>query len=208
MTETGGDIRVSEADHDELVGTGCIGRPTRDREAMIVDDAGRPVPRGETGELVLRGIGLMHGYHDDPDATARAFRDGWFHTGDLATMDTRGRIFYVGRTKDMIRRSGENISADEVERALLLHPAVRLAAVLAVPDELRGEEVKAFVVLATETTPDELAEFCSGKLAYFKVPRYWSVAESLPLTPSERVAKGRLRESDLPTYDRVRQRWL
>lgn len=208
MTETGGDIRMSEADHDELLGTGCIGRPTRDREAMIVDDAGCPLPRGETGELVLRGIGLMHGYHDDPEATARAFRGGWFHTGDLATMDLRGRIFYVGRTKDMIRRSGENISADEVERALLLHPAVRLAAVLAVPDELRGEEVKAFVVLTTETAPDELAEFCSAKLAYFKVPRYWSIADSLPRTPSERIAKGRLRDVDLPTYDRVAQRWL
>jgi crotonobetaine/carnitine-CoA ligase len=123
-------------------------------------------------------------------------------------MDGQGRIFYMGRTKDMIRRSGENISADEVERALLLHPAVKLAAVLAVPDELRGEEVKAFVVLAEETTTDELAEFCAAKLAYFKVPRYWAVAESLPLTPSERVAKGELRASDLPTYDRVRHEWL
>jgi crotonobetaine/carnitine-CoA ligase len=208
MTETGGDIRMSEADHDKLVGTGCLGRPTRDREAMIVDDEGRPVSRGETGELVLRGIGLMHGYHDDPEATARAFSGGWFHTGDLAAMDGQGRIFYMGRTKDMIRRSGENISADEVERALLLHPAVKLAAVLAVPDELRGEEVKAFVVLAEETTTDELAEFCAAKLAYFKVPRYWAVAESLPLTPSERVAKGELRASDLPTYDRVRHEWL
>ncbi|GHF44134.1 crotonobetaine/carnitine-CoA ligase [Amycolatopsis bartoniae] len=208
MTETGGDIRVSEADHDELVGTGCIGRPTRDREAMVVDDEGRPVPRGETGELVLRGIGLMHGYHDDPEATAKAFRGGWFHTGDLATMDSRGRVFYVGRTKDMIRRSGENISADEVERALLLHPAVELAAVVAVPDELRGEEVKVFIVLRGEATPDELAEFCTTKLAYFKVPRYWAVADTLPRTPSERVAKGELRDSPLPTYDRVRQAWL
>jgi len=208
MTETGGDIRMSEVDHDELVGSGCIGRPTRDREAMIVDDAGRPVPRGETGELVLRGIGLMHGYHDDPEATERAFRGGWFHTGDLATMDSKGRIFHVGRTKDMIRRSGENISADEVERALLLHPAVRLAAVVAVPDELRGEEVKAFVVPDGAVEPEVLAEFCAEKLAYFKVPRYWSFASSLPLTPSERVAKGALRESSLPTYDRVRRAWL
>jgi carnitine-CoA ligase len=207
MTETGGDIRMSELDHDELVGTGCIGLPTRDREVMIVDEAGRPLPRGETGELVVRGIGLMHGYHDDPEATDLAFSGGWFHTGDLATMDNRGRVFYVGRTKDMIRRSGENISADEVERALLLHPAVELAGVIAVPDELRGEEVNAFVVLAEPATPDELAEFCAAKLAYFKVPRYWTVAESLPLTPSERVAKGALRESALRTYDRVNQTW-
>lgn len=207
MTETGGDLRVSEVDHDELVGTGCVGTPTRDREAMIADDAGRPVPRGETGELLLRGIGLMHGYHDDPEATARAFHGGWFRTGDLATMDDRGRVFYVGRTKDMIRRSGENVSADEVERALLHHPAVRLAAVTAEPDELRGEEVRAFVVLTGTVTPDELAEFCATKLAYFKVPRYWTVVDSLPLTPSERVAKGELAGSELPRYDRVSGQW-
>jgi len=206
MTETGADIRMSEVDHDELVGTGCIGTPARAREAMIVDESGRPVPRGETGELVLRGIGLMHGYHNDPESTAKAFRDGWFHTGDLATMDAGGRIFFIGRTKDMIRRSGENISAEEVERALLLHPAVRLAAVVAEPDELRGEEVRAYVVLDDEIGPDELAAFCAGKLAYFKVPRYWTHTESLPMTPSERVAKGNL-PAEGPTYDRVNQAW-
>lgn len=215
MTETGGDIRVTEADHDETVGTGCIGTPSRDREAMIVDENGKPLPRGETGELVLRGIGLMHGYLDNPEATAKAFRDGWFHTGDLASMDDRGRVYFVGRTKDMIRRSGENVSADEVERALLLHPAVRLAAVLAVPDELRGEEIKAYVVLdghtAEDLPPGTLAEFCATKLAYFKVPRYWAYADALPLTPSERVAKGELRAAatDLRAgaYDRVDERW-
>jgi carnitine-CoA ligase len=207
MTETGGDIRMSEADHDELVGTGCIGTPNAGREAMIVDESSRPVPRGQTGELVLRGTGMMHGYHDDEEATARAFRAGWFHTGDLASMDARGRVFYRGRTKDMIRRSGENISADEVERALLSHPAVRLAAVLAVPDELRGEEVRAFVVLSRNATPEELAEFCGTKLAYFKVPRYWTITDSLPLTPSERVAKGELGSSNLPSYDRMSRQW-
>ncbi|OZM70612.1 acyl-CoA synthetase [Amycolatopsis antarctica] len=214
MTETGSDLRVSEADHDAAVGSGCIGTPLRDREAMIVDDEGKPLPRGETGELVLRGIGLMHGYHDDPEATARAFRGGWFHTGDLATMDEDGRVFFVGRTKDMIRRSGENVSADEVERALLLHPAVRLAAVVAVPDEVRGEEIKAYVVLdghtAEDTPPATLAEFCATKLAYFKVPRFWAYADALPLTPSERVAKGELRAAADPlagTYDRANGRW-
>jgi crotonobetaine/carnitine-CoA ligase len=212
MTETGSDIRMSEEDHHELVGTGCIGRPTRDREVMIADPDGKPLPRGETGELLIRGIGLMHGYHNDPEATARAFSGGWFHTGDLASMDADGRVYYAGRTKDMIRRSGENVSADEVERALLSHPSVRLAAVIAVPDELRGEEVKAYVVLEDECrSPEELAGFCTGKLAYFKVPRYWAFADSLPMTPSERVAKGELRKAaDLlaDTYDRVASAWL
>lgn len=213
MTETGGDIRVLPPDHDETVGTACIGRPIPEREAMIVDETDRPVPRGTTGELVLRGVGLMRGYHDDPDATTHAFRGGWFHTGDRATMDDQGRIYYIGRTKDMIRRSGENISADEVERALLLHPGVAMAAVLAVPDELRGEEVKAYVVRGDDhPAPDELAEFCAAKLAYFKVPRYWTFIESLPMTPSERVAKGQLRaEAADPrtgAYDRKTGTWL
>jgi crotonobetaine/carnitine-CoA ligase len=212
MTETGGDIRVGAADHDETVGTGCIGRPSRDREAMIAGDDGKPLPRGETGELLLRGIGLMHGYHEDPEATAKAFKDGWFHTGDLARMDDEGRVYYVGRTKDMIRRSGENVSADEVERALLLHPAVRLAAVIAVPDELRGEEIKAYVVCDGERPePAELAAFCAEKLAYFKVPRFWAFAEELPLTPSERVAKGELRKVTDPragTWDAKAEAWL
>ncbi|WP_329054844.1 ATP-dependent acyl-CoA ligase [Amycolatopsis sp. NBC_01488] len=212
MTETGGDIRMTAADHDETVGTGCIGRPSRDREAMIAGDDGKPLPRGETGELLIRGIGLMHGYHDDPEATAKAFRDGWFHTGDLARMDDAGRVYYVGRTKDMIRRSGENVSADEVERALLLHPAVRLAAVVAVPDELRGEEIKAYVVCDGERPePAVLAAFCAEKLAYFKVPRFWAFADELPMTPSERVAKGELRKVADPragSWDAKAAAWL
>lgn len=212
MTESGSDLRVSEADHDVAVGTGCIGRPTRDREVIIAGEDGKPLPRGETGELLIRGLGLMQGYHDDPEANARVFTGGWLHTGDLARMDAEGRVYYVGRTKDMIRRSGENISADEVERALLQHPAVRLAAVLAVPDELRGEEVKAYVVCEGERPPpSELAEFCAGQLAYFKVPRFWTFAEDLPLTPSERVAKGELRKAaDLRAgaWDRSTGQWL
>ncbi len=212
MTETGGDIRMTAADHDETVGTGCIGRPSRDREAMIAGEDGKPLPRGETGELLIRGIGLMHGYHDDPEATAKAFRNGWFHTGDLARMDDAGRVYYIGRTKDMIRRSGENVSADEVERALLLHPAVRLAAVVAVPDALRGEEIKAYVVCDGERPePASLAEFCAEKLAYFKVPRFWAFAEELPMTPSERVAKGELRKVADPragSWDAKAEAWL
>ncbi|WP_372670376.1 ATP-dependent acyl-CoA ligase [Amycolatopsis kentuckyensis] len=212
MTETGGDIRMTAADHDETVGTGCIGRPSRDREAMIAGDDGKPLPRGETGELLIRGIGLMHGYHDDPAATAKAFENGWFHTGDLARMDDAGRVYYVGRTKDMIRRSGENISADEVERALLLHPSVKLAAVVAVPDELRGEEIKAYVVCDGERPePAALAGFCSEKLAYFKVPRFWAFADELPMTPSERVAKGELRKVADPragSWDAKAAAWL
>ena len=134
----------------------------------------------------------MRGYYADPAATAHAFRGGWFHTGDLVRMDSQGLIYYVGRDQDMIRRSGENISAAEVEEALNRHPAVRMAAVVGVADELRGQEVKAYVVLDADVDFDELARFCATQLAYFKVPRYWVRREELPMTASERVAKTRL----------------
>ena len=118
MTETGADLRVTDDDHDELVGSGCVGAAARAREARIVDAHDLPLPRGQVGELVLRGTGLMDRYEADPDATATAFRGGWFHTGDLARMDDVGRVYLVGRLKDMIRRAGENVSAREVEDVL------------------------------------------------------------------------------------------
>ncbi|MEV5575804.1 AMP-binding protein [Spirillospora sp. NPDC052269] len=213
MTETGSDIRLGPEDHDATVGTGCLGRPVPGREAMIVGpDGATPVPRGGTGELVLRGTGMMHGYFRDPDATARAFAGGWFHTGDLARMDDEGRVYYVGRTKDMIRRSGENVSAQEVETVLQLHPRVTLAAVLPEPDELRGEEVHAVVVVeggADTVPPDELIAHGRAQLAYFKVPRYWTYMDELPRTASERVSKAAVRNllSTSPTYDGTSGAW-
>lgn len=182
MTETGADLRVTPSDHDELVGSGCVGAPTSCREARIEPD---------TGELLLRGTGMMDGYLDDPAATAAAFEDGWFHTGDLARTDESGRVYLVGRLKDMIRRSGENIASREVEDVLLTHPAVRLAAVVGVPDEVRGEEVKAYVV-ADGVEGTELAAYCAEHLAAFKVPRIFSFHQDLPRTPSERVEKAKL----------------
>ncbi|WP_235834158.1 AMP-binding protein [Actinomadura logoneensis] len=213
MTETGGDIRLGPDDHDAAVGTGCLGRPVPGREAMIVGpDGATPVPRGETGELVLRGTGMMHGYFRDPEATARAFAGGWFHTGDLARMDGEGRVYYVGRTKDMIRRSGENVSAQEVETVLQLHPRVAMAAVLPEPDELRGEEVHAVVVAeggADAVPPEELIAHGRARLAYFKVPRYWTYVDELPRTASERVSKAAVRNllSTVPTYDGTSGTW-
>lgn len=175
MTETGADIRVDE-DHDELVGSGCLGSPAPHREVRVVD-----------GELQLRGPGMMQGY----DGLPSPFDDGWFATGDLARLDEHGRVYLVGRKKDMIRRSGENVAAQEVEAVLTSHPAVRLAAVLGVPDEVRGEEVKAFVV--GDVGEEELRVWCAERLAPFKVPRYWDFRDDLPRTASERVAKELLR---------------
>ncbi|MCP3818170.1 AMP-binding protein [Streptomyces sp. A3M-1-3] len=209
MTETGADLRVREDGHDAAVGTGCVGRPTARRDVRIVGPDDRPVPRGEQGEIALRGAGLMDGYLGRPEATAEAFRGGWFHTGDLGRMDELGNVYHLGRTKDMIRRSGENISATEVEEVLQLHPAVHTAAVVAVPDELRGEEVKAYLV-GDPVEPEELAAHCLEQMAYFKVPRYWEFREALPLTASERVAKGELLAADnllAGSYDRVEKVW-
>ena len=205
MTETGADLRVTDADHDELVGTGCLGGPVSYRKVAITGAGGHPVPPGQTGEITLAGAGMMDGYFDDPEATARVLRDGWFRTGDLGRMDSRGRVYHAGRIKDMIRRSGENVAAREVEEVLLSHPGIRLAAVTAVPDEIRGEEVKAWYVASDGcggVSPLELADYCGERLAAFKVPRYWQAATDLPRTDSERVIKERLGELTGPVFDR------
>ena len=216
MTETGLDIAVSVEEHDELVGSGCIGRAFATREARIVAPDDRPVARGEPGELVLRGPGLMDGYYRNEKATAETFRNGWMHTGDIARMDEDGRIFYLGRLKDMIRRSGENIAAAEVEEVISQHSAVRLAACVAVPDDVRGEEVKAYIVVQPgfsrdDVSPEDLSAFCADKIAYFKVPRYWAFAEDLPRTPSEKIIKSAIvagqNDLRLGAYDRVDACW-
>ena len=216
MTESGLDITVAPEEHDALVGSGCIGRPLPTREARIVGPDDRPAPRNETGELVMRGCGLMDGYYRDEAATAETFRNGWLHTGDLARMDESGLIYFMGRKKDMIRRSGENVAAAEVEEVITQHKSVRLAACVPVPDELRGEEIKVYLVLEDGEMPEcvsptTLAEFCSERIAYFKIPRYWAYTTDLPRTPSERVIKSELVEGveDLRVgaYDRVDDCW-
>lgn len=179
MTETGADLRVSEVEHDELVGSGCLGRPAGHRQARV-DDA---------GQLWLRGPGMMDGYLGLPSPFDA---EGWFPTGDLARIDDAGRIHLTGRLKDMIRRSGENIAAQEVEEVLLGHPAVRLAAVFGVPDAVRGEEVMA-VVVAPGADADVLASWCAERLARFKVPSRWEFRDDLPLTASQRVEKAAVR---------------
>jgi crotonobetaine/carnitine-CoA ligase len=194
-TETGADLMVHADMADALRGSGSIGLALPHREVRIGDEQARPLPSGATGELLIRGTGMMDGYFDDDAATLAAFERGWYHTGDLATMDERGCVRIVGRKKDMIRRSGENISAAEVEAVIEQHPAVLTAAVIAVPDALRGEEAKAYVVLrpgpggATVFDPESLAGFVSERLARFKVPRFWECLDELPRTPSERAAK-------------------
>jgi carnitine-CoA ligase len=180
---------------DEMCGSGSIGIPVPEVTIRLVDDRGDEVPVGATGEFWVRGPGMFRGYLAQPEATEEVLRDGWLRTGDLGRADDRGFLYFVGRKKDVIRRGGQNLTAAEVEDALRAHPAVIDAAVIPVPDRERGEEVKAYVLLASGQTeasvpPEELAAWCAERLAAYKVPRYIEYrATDFPRTPSMRVRK-------------------
>lgn len=215
MTEIGATLFTPlEADH--MVGSGTCGIPGPWREARVVDAGGDEVPRGEIGELVVRGPNIFLGYHRKPEANGESFLGDWFRTGDLFRQDEEGWFYLVGRKKDMVRRSGENIAAREVESVLLEIEGIADAAVIGVPDALRGEEVKACIVLAdglapTDLPPQRIAELASDRIAAFKVPRYYAYVSELPRTPSMKVAKAALRGAgrDLRTgsYDLVDGIW-
>lgn len=193
MTETGIDLCVPLTD-ESSVGSGIIGWPVPGKEARVLTPEGaEPVP-GEQGELVVRGRPLMKGYWNLPEATAKVMHDGWFHTGDLVTQREDGAFRLVGRIKDMVRRGGENISSAEVENAANQHPDVIASAVVAVPDELWGEQVKLFLMPKEGRAPTcELAEDVFGllqeHLARFKLPAFIAFVDTFPLTPSERIIK-------------------
>lgn len=215
-TELGCVLLAPFSDAD-CVGSGAMGAPVTGREVKVVDERGERVPCGVPGEMLVRGGASMLGYHGLPEESARWRQDGWARTGDLVVEDENGYYRIVGRLKDMIRRAGENIAAAEVEAVLCDHPAVRAAACVSVPDEDRGEEVKAYVQLRSDpssrdVSPDELAEFARGRLAAFKVPRYIQFVESFPMTPSERIAKGRLLENQenatAGAYDTALGAWV
>lgn len=212
MTETGVDLMVPLED-TACVGSGSVGSPVDGKEACIRSPEGQALGDGETGELCVRGRGLMLGYWNKPDATAERLRDGWLHTGDLAWRDTRGQYHLVGRLKDMIRRGGENISAAEVEGVLAAHPGVRAVAVVPVADELRGEEVQAYVQPQAGSPPPEPAELVAWvreRLAAFKAPRFIEFVDDFPRTPSERIEKHKLgtrREGRPRRWDATTARW-
>ncbi|MEM8711230.1 MAG: AMP-binding protein [Planctomycetota bacterium] len=176
------------------------GRAFETVELVVVDEHGLPVPRDDrtVGEITARGSTITPGYWNRPDATAEAFRDGWFHTGDLATVDMEGWINIVDRKKDMILSGGENVYSIEVENALYGHPAVLECAAFGVPSEEWGEEVRAAVVLragveATPALPAELIEHCGKELARYKLPKRVEILAELPKTGSGKIAKRLLR---------------
>jgi crotonobetaine/carnitine-CoA ligase len=173
---------------------GSAGYPTPSSIVEIHDEAGWRVPAGVVGEIVYRpkepGI-LTLGYLNRPDATLAMLRDGWWCTGDLAWQDADGFVYFAGRKKDALRRRGENVSAFEVERALMTHPAVLLAAVVAAPSALSEDEILAAVVLAKDAAASETEIFAhaDASLPYFMVPRYIALVDSLPETPTGKIAK-------------------
>lgn len=174
-----------------------IGRPAMEREVFIVDEENEILPDGEIGEIVVRGRpgrNLMLGYYRDEAATRAAFRGGWLHTNDLGWFDASGNLHFHGRQGDMIKRAGENISVREVEDALVGHEAVQDVAVIGVPDPIRDQSVKAFVVLKDGISADaeEIRRFCKDRLAYFKVPEFIVFVPELPRNASGKVLKREL----------------
>lgn len=175
---------------------GSVGKPVLHLAVRIVDDDGNDLPANQTGEIALKGPKVFKGYWRDDEATAKAIRGGWFHTGDVGRIDEDGYLYIDDRKKDMILSGGENIASPEVERALYEHEAVQEAAVIGVPDPRWGEVPKAFVVLkaGAEVTAEELIEFCRGRLARFKAPKHVEFIAELPRNPSGKVLKRELRE--------------
>jgi acyl-CoA synthetase (AMP-forming)/AMP-acid ligase II len=198
MTEIGAGTFLPLAATD-MVGSGSVGIAAPFRRLKIVDEMGAEVARGGVGELWVSGRGLFSGYNNLPEVSAEALAGGWMRTGDLFRQDELGYYYLVGRLKDMVRRNMENVSTHEVEQVLIGHPGIAQAAVLAVPDAQKGEEVLALVVLRDDAipalvSPEVIRDYCATRLAKFKVPRYVGYRSALPMTPSAKVAKGQLRK--------------
>jgi fatty-acyl-CoA synthase len=206
MTETSPVSTQTRRDDPLERRVGSVGRVGPHVEVKVVDPpTGRTVERGEPGELCTRGYSVMLGYWDEPEKTAEAIdAAGWMHTGDLATMDEEGYLNIVGRSKDMVIRGGENVYPREVEEFLYSHPDVADVQVVGVPDERYGEELCAWIRLregAAELDADAVREFCRGRLAHFKVPRYVICAGEFPMTVTGKVQKFRLREAAIEQLD-------
>ena len=206
MTETGAAACIMANHEPRHVGSSCFGRAEDFVEVRLVDDAGEDVAADAPGEMLVRSRGaeprrhFFRGYLKDAAATEEAWQGGWFHTGDVARRAVDGSFHFVDRKKNVIRRSGENIAAVEVESVLNQHPAVRAAAVAATPDPVRGDEVLACIVTheplpaaARAALAAQIVDHALNQLAYYKAPGYVAFVEALPLTPSQKIQRGELR---------------
>ncbi|MGG4774747.1 AMP-binding protein [Paenalcaligenes sp. Me52] len=208
MTETGAAACVIANEEPRFIGTSCFGKESDNVDILLVDDNGQPVPNGVNGELLVRRagpnprFGFFSEYWKDPAATEAAWADGWFHTGDIVMRDEHGYLHFIDRKRNVIRRSGENIAAVEVENALQQHPAIRSIAVSAVPDSIRGDEVMALII--THEAPanptalaEEIVKWALTQLAYFKVPGYVVFVDAVPLTSTNKIQRGELKAKAL-----------
>ncbi|HWZ37219.1 MAG TPA: AMP-binding protein [Bradyrhizobium sp.] len=205
MTETGAGAEVAASREPRHIGTRCFGRPGAELETRIITDRGDDAAISEPGELLVRHAGaeprygFFRKYLKDAAATAEAWRGGWFHTGDVVCRGADGSLHFIDRKKNVIRRSGENISAVEVEAVLMQHPAVKQVAVAPIPDPVRGDEVFACVVVEPGTVADtvlanDIVGFCLSRLAYYKAPGYVAFVRSVPLTSTQKIQRGGLKE--------------
>lgn len=204
MTETGNGAVVAAAQGERHVGSNCFGKPDKNVEIRLAADDGSEVRPGDPGELLVRRSGPdpRYGFFDrylkDEAATAAAWADGWFHTGDIVCRNDDGTYRFVDRKKNVIRRSGENIAAVEVEGVLNRHPKIATAAVAATPDSVRGEEVFACVILdgdeaGHEDIAKDVVSWCLGQLAYYKAPGFIAIVDQLPLTSTNKIQRGELK---------------
>ena len=202
MTETSPVSTQTRRDDDLDRRTSTVGRVMPHIEVKVIDPAtGLVVPRGETGELCTRGYSVMLGYWDEPDKTAEAVdRARWMHTGDLAVMRDDGYVNIVGRIKDMVIRGGENVYPREIEEFLYTHPDIADVQVIGVPDQRYGEELCAWIRMrdgATELDADAVREFCTGRLAHYKIPRYVLLVDEFPMTVTGKIRKVEMREKSV-----------
>jgi acyl-CoA synthetase (AMP-forming)/AMP-acid ligase II len=204
MTETGSGGVIGASSEPRKIGTSCFGRPDRDVMVRIVGDNENDVSVGTPGELLVRRAGadprygFFREYLKNPEATDEAWKGGWFHTGDIVSSDADGDLHFVDRKKNVIRRSGENIAAVEVETVLNRNPLVRQAAVAATPDQVRGDEVVALVIAARSgadrAMAEEIVRWCLEQMAYYKAPGWIGFVDQLPLTATEKIQRGGLKD--------------
>jgi acyl-CoA synthetase (AMP-forming)/AMP-acid ligase II len=196
-TETCGTVvYLPPYDHDPAGNQrmrGC-GKPFPGNQVKIIDGEGNSLGPGQVGEICIKSVSVMHGYHNKPEATAKAVVDGWYLTGDAGYLDADGYLYIHDRVKDMIVSGAENIYPAEVENALHEHPAVADCAVIGVPDDKWGEAVKAIVVKKAEVTADALIAFVRERIAGYKVPKSVDFIDVLPRNASGKILKKDLRE--------------
>ncbi|WP_420413955.1 AMP-binding protein [Roseibium sp.] len=215
MTETGAGAVISNHTDDRVIGKAALGRAPDFLDILLADDDGNPVPEGQPGELLVRRkggaprLGFFSEYYKNPEATEETWENGWFHTGDIVRQGEDGYFFFVDRKKNVIRRSGENIAAVEVESILMRHPEISAAAVAPVPDPIRGDEVFACLKVANpgEDKAQEIVTWALGQMAYYKVPGYIAFVEKLPLTATQKIQRAELKTmaaallDDIGTYN-------